>query len=79
MIHTPWFPMSVGQTTASLTELVDIFPTVAALAGLPVPDSLDGTDVSALQSNPKVCTFLSRNMFFATARLHSSPTHNRRA
>lgn len=54
MVHTPWIPESVGATTASLTELVDVFPTVAKLAGLPVPPGVDGKDISALQSNPKV-------------------------
>jgi hypothetical protein len=35
MIKVPWKPGSQGQRTASLSELVDMHPTVAALAGLP--------------------------------------------
>lgn len=48
MIHVPWLPTSFGQRTSSLVELVDVFPTVAAIAGLPAPADVDGIDVSSL-------------------------------
>lgn len=35
LIKVPWKPQSQGQRTASLTDLVDMHPTVAALAGIP--------------------------------------------
>eukprot|EP01065_Artemidia_motanka_P017746 TRINITY_DN21173_c0_g1_i2.p2 TRINITY_DN21173_c0_g1~~TRINITY_DN21173_c0_g1_i2.p2 ORF type:complete len:247 (+),score=70.05 TRINITY_DN21173_c0_g1_i2:873-1613(+) len=38
--------------TDSLTELVDVFPTLAAAAGLPAPDGVDGDDVSILLDDP---------------------------
>ena len=35
MVKVPWKPNSHGQYTASFTELVDMHPTIAALAGIP--------------------------------------------
>jgi len=52
MIHVPWMPDSWGKRTSGLVELIDVFPTVAALAGLPAPDGVDGTDQSALVASP---------------------------
>ena len=43
---------SAGEVTTSLTELVDLMPTLAALAGLPPPTGVDGADVSALFDDP---------------------------
>lgn len=37
-----------GSTSASLVELLDLFPTVARLAGLPVPERLQGEDLTSL-------------------------------
>jgi len=39
--------------TESLTELIDVFPTLATLADLPAPEGVDGTDVSALFDTPQ--------------------------
>ena len=52
LVKVPGKPRSYGKKTASLTELVDVFPTLAALAGLPPPAGVDGTDVSALFDQP---------------------------
>ena len=41
-------PSGKGGRTAALVESVDIYPTVAALAGLPPPPDLDGTSYSSL-------------------------------
>ena len=48
LIHDPSFPRQMRTT--ELCELVDIYPTVVALAGLPVPPPtlIDGKDLSAL-------------------------------
>ena len=45
-------PASRGRKTRSFAELVDVFPTLAALAGLPAPPSVDGDDVSAVFERP---------------------------
>lgn len=52
MIKAPGRPAAAGRITASYTDLVDIFPTLAVLAGLPVPDGVDGDDVSAVFDDP---------------------------
>lgn len=41
-----------GDSTEALVEYVDIFPTLADLAGLPVPDHLEGTSMVPVLSNP---------------------------
>lgn len=48
MIHVPGMSHTWGTRTSSLVELVDIMPTVSALAGLPLPAGVDGQDQSAL-------------------------------
>ena len=39
--------------TDALAESVDIYPTVAALAGLPPPPDVDGTDLTPLWADPR--------------------------
>jgi iduronate 2-sulfatase len=36
----------------SLTELLDLYPTVASLCGLPVPERIQGKDISAMLDDP---------------------------
>ena len=46
---------ATGAVTATLLDLVDVFPTLSALAGLPPPPDaaqLDGADLSALFQDP---------------------------
>ena len=37
LVSVPWLPRAHGRRTAALVELVDVFPTLSALAGLPDP------------------------------------------
>lgn len=46
--------MSAGQRTSSPTELLDLFPTLTALCGLPKPEGLEGTDLAPLLSHPSL-------------------------
>mgnify|MGYP006146140103 CR=1 FL=1 len=52
LIKVPGMVQSAGQKTSSLTDLVDVFPTLATLAGLPPPAGVDGDDVSSLLVEP---------------------------
>ena len=45
-------PGQKGAATSALVETVDIYPTLAALAGLPAPQGLDGRSFAALWANP---------------------------
>ena len=52
MIRVPWRLASAGKRTSSLVELVDIFPTLAELAGLPpCEENLDGKSLVPLFDN----------------------------
>ncbi|MEM7479039.1 MAG: sulfatase/phosphatase domain-containing protein, partial [Planctomycetota bacterium] len=52
----------------SLTELLDLYPTTAALCGLEVPDRLQGKDISATLDDPEKEV---RSFAFSTAPMRS--------
>ena len=54
IIRAPWLKPSVGARTTVLAELVDIFPTVSDLSGLPLPhgEKLDGVSLAPVLRNP---------------------------
>ncbi|MFP6582794.1 MAG: sulfatase-like hydrolase/transferase, partial [Candidatus Hydrogenedentota bacterium] len=55
IIRTP-DELSAGKRTSQLVELVDLYPTLAALAGLRVSGPLSGMDLSRVLKNPESFT-----------------------
>ena len=49
IISAPWIKPSVSK---SMTEFVDIFPTLCDLAGVPVPTHLDGKSLAPVMKKP---------------------------
>jgi|Transcript_19691 iduronate 2-sulfatase len=56
IIRAPWLPQSAGKHTSSFVELVDLYRTLASLAGLPadaIAADVDGGDNADLLSSPQ--------------------------
>ena len=55
LMRAPWLPASAGRHTQSTVELLDLYRSIAALAGLPAPPAdVGGDDFSPLFENPDV-------------------------
>ena len=61
IIRAPGLPR--GRVSQSFCYLLDVFPTLCELTGLPVPETVEGRSVAAALRNPK--TQLRDSMFFA--------------
>ena len=55
MIRAPWKKESMGKSTRAFAELVDLYPTLVELAGLPPAseENLDGSSLATLFDNPE--------------------------
>ena len=53
IVSVPWMKNQHGKATKHITELIDLYPTLAELSGLKVPHSLQGSSMLPLLKNPK--------------------------
>ncbi len=63
ILSVPWIPETHGKSCKQITELVDLYPTVAELAGLKAPDSLQGQSMASLLRNPAESSWSKRLAF----------------
>jgi arylsulfatase A-like enzyme len=52
IISVPWMTDQHGQAIQQITELIDLYPTVAELTGLRAPDNLQGESLLPLLKDP---------------------------
>ncbi len=52
IVSVPWMKETQGQKSAKITELIDLYPTLAELAGLECPDAVAGTSLLPLLRDP---------------------------
>ncbi len=52
IVSVPWMEEQHGEATNKITELIDLYPTLADLAGLRAPDCLQGTSLKPLLLDP---------------------------
>jgi arylsulfatase A-like enzyme len=52
IISVPWLNEQHGRGTSKITELIDLYPTLAELAGVAAPDTLQGTSLKPLLADP---------------------------
>lgn len=48
IVSVPWLDKQHGQTSKKITELIDLYPTLAELSELPAPETLHGTSLLPL-------------------------------
>ena len=51
IMRVPWMTSEHGKGTQKLTELIDLYPTLTDLAGIPAPATLQGTSLRPLLEN----------------------------
>ncbi|MGI9473644.1 MAG: sulfatase [Rubripirellula sp.] len=52
IVSVPWMNDEHGKATSKITELIDLYPTLADLAGLKTPQGLQGSSMMPLLSDP---------------------------
>lgn len=53
IVSVPWLNEKHGQGTRKITELIDLYPTLADLAGIAAPNSIQGTSLKPLLLDPQ--------------------------
>jgi iduronate 2-sulfatase len=67
IVSVPWMEPRHGAETRMITELIDLYPTLADLAGLHAPACLQGTSLKPLLADP-ASTEWKKDMAFTVSR-----------
>ncbi|MFT5131438.1 MAG: iduronate 2-sulfatase [Rhodothermales bacterium] len=67
IFSVPWMSAQHGQATSQITELIDLFPSIAELAGLQPPDGLQGSSLVPLLRSPQSKEW-TKNLAFTISR-----------
>ena len=67
ILSIPWLKGQHGKKTQKITELIDLYPTLADFAGLKAPDSLQGISMKTLLENPNSAKW-SKDLAFTISR-----------
>ncbi len=76
ILSVPWMTDAHGAATDHITELVDLYPTVAELAGLVPPKNLQGQSLMALLKNPSTKNW-KKELAFTISRSGGESTRTR--
>ena len=71
ILSVPWMSRQHGKATKHITELIDLYPTLAALSGLKPPKDLHGASMLPLLEKPSTDDWEKRS------RLHHKPEWRR--
>ena len=77
IVGVPWMNKQHGKATKHITELLDLYPTLADLSGLKAPKSLQGASMVPLLKNPSADEW-TKDLAFTISRNggESIRTHN---
>ena len=67
ILSVPWLAETHGRATSHITELIDLYPTLAQLAGLTAPENLQGQSLLPLLKDPKTDRW-DKDMAFTISR-----------
>ena len=67
ILSVPWMSDSHGKASAKITELTDLYPTIAELAGLAPPKNLPGQSLMPLLENPSAKSW-NKDLAFTISR-----------
>ena len=70
MVHVPWLAQSHGRRTGAPTELIDVFPSLCDLVGIPQPTNdaypLEGVSIKPVLRNTSLATLPGRDFALST-------------